>query len=593
MKCSVINRGARARPWGAACLCALALLFVLPATGHAQHQQGRGEVAQTPPAKAAPRAVESEQRPEAKGVPAQAPAPVVVPGAPVRMPGAVLPAAPAPPTAQTPRAAAVPQAAPRNVVTVVHRLNGWQMLSLMAAKGGERWVIDELPPAAEFHTNIVAGFVSEDGRTVMARLPTAEAELFAAAASMFPALPGAPAPPPDRLEGAPGFTVIRSDGKRVGARFVGLDASTGLSLLEAAEQLLVSAPHAPVVAPAVGQRVRLFAPAPALAPFAPAAPPVSAAPPHPAGDSGHTETIYFSIGETKGQLTEVRRASTGKPVQATVRSKLLTPEWAGAIATSEEGDFVGIVGDSGHTESAIVPAEAIRLARERVLARRASVPRPWLGVSGDAVSRFSLEQMLARGWPRDFALPLLNRPQGVLLTQITPGAPAALAGLRPGDIISRVGQREVSGVDDFSMLLREAGAGARLDLTVLRALERAPLNLTVELSGTLLPGVRPDDVQNPLVGHGAETVGLSPRGAAPLRARGGLLVVSVHAGTNAARAGLRPGDIVETINGLPVTRAGVRPLPGVPPSDMTLGVVRDGRRLDLRLAHAEPPPEKP
>jgi S1-C subfamily serine protease len=280
-------------------------------------------------------------------------------------------------------------------------------------------------------------------------------------------------------------------------------------------------------------------------------------------------------------------------VQATVRSELLTPERAGAIVMTEEGDFIGIVGDSGHTESSIVPAEAIRLARERVQARRTSVPRPWLGVSGDAVSRLSLEQMLARGWPRDFALPLLNRPQGVLLTQITPGAPAALAGLRPGDIISRVGEREVSGVEDFSMLLREAGAGARLDLTVLRALERAPINLTVELSGTLLAGARPDDVQNPLVGHGADAVGLSPRGAARLRAKGGLLVVSVHAGTNAARAGLLVGDVVETINGQPVTRANVRRAPGLTPPDMTLGVVRDGRRLDLRVAHAEPPPEKP
>ena len=180
----------------------------------------------------------------------------------------------------------------------------------------------------------------------------------------------------------------------------------------------------------------------------------------------------------------------------------------------------------------------------------------------------------------------------MLLTQITPGAPAALAGLRPGDIISRVGEREVSGVEDFSMLLREAGAGARLDLTVLRALERTPLNLTVELSGTLLGDARPGDLQNPLVGHGADAVGLSPRGAARLKARGGLLVVSVHAGTSAARAGLRPGDVVETIDGRPLTQANFRRRPGLPPSDMTLGVVRDGRRLDLRLSHAEPPPEE-
>ncbi len=67
---------------------------------------------------------------------------------------------------------------------------------------------------------------------------------------------------------------MTSEGKRVEAKFVGLDSSTGLALLEADEPLLSGAPtgdEGDTDDPTVGQRVRLYAPIPADAPPAPVA----------------------------------------------------------------------------------------------------------------------------------------------------------------------------------------------------------------------------------------------------------------------------------------------------------------------------------
>ena len=530
-------------------------------------------VDQTPPAEPAAAAAPA---PPARPVTAYAPA--ITPGVPYA-PALQTPGKPSPAPPRRP-------GAPKSVVTVIHRVSGWKLLALMASRGGHGVLLDELPAPGDVHTNIVAGVVSEDGRTVVARLPHAEVEVESKAFSSFP--PGLFAPALPQAGEALGFTLIRSDGKAVGAEFVGLDAATGLSLLEAKEPLLVTTPSVWTTAPksrppvpAVGELVRLYAPAPTAAPAAPAAP---LAPPDTVGDTG---VIYLSIGETEGHVTQVKRAPSGQQVAATVRANRITPASTGAVATTARGDIVGIVGDTGDTESQIVPVESMRLARQRVLARRASVPQPWLGVSGDAITKFAVEQFVAMGGQREFAMPLLKHQQGVLLTSVEPGAPGSLAGLKPGDIIARAGGREFRGVGEFSQLLREAGAGARLELEVLRAFELEPLKLSVELSGIydrqrLL--TRQQGLLSPLGRLGLETIGLTQKSAANFGAGAGQLVVNVREGSPAAEAGLRPGDVIESVNGQPLTPQTWRYVTGFQPSEFTVGLVRGRERLTLKVA---------
>lgn len=576
-----------------ACLALAALLLCAAGLAPARAQSAQAPVARP---SARPDSGDRPPGPDAPAAAVKTPSPA---RAPRRAPAAVLAAPAVPPTAPGPAPAALPAqrpAPPRNVVTVVHRLDGWKLLRLLAARGRDNLVVDVLPVAG-VHTNIVAGFVTEDGRTVMARLPSAEAELFAPKAPMA-LLPGTAAP--TRWSGLSPFMVIRADGKRVEARFVGFDPATGLSLLESAEPLLAEARPTPAPAlapeaapapmPVVGQRLRIFAPAPA--PPAPAAMPNGFV----AGDSGDTEVVYLGMAETAGSLKEVRVGPSGARVPAKVSATGMSPKLGGGVITTEAGEFVGLLGDAGDTESPILTSEAVTLARARVLERRAGSGAPLLGIRGEAATRFALEQM-AKDWPREFALPFLNNPQGLLLTKVAPGAPAALAGLKPGDVITRVAGREIGSVEEFTALLRQAEVGQRLDLTVWRAIEKMPLSLTVELSGVADPMQRariesalnyPPGAEDP---YGVEVVGLTARSAAGLRARGGLLVVSVADGGRAARAGLLPRDVIEKVNGSPLTLRLWRrvTMPGAPAGHrpLALEVVREGRRLSLTLTPEE------
>lgn len=636
------------------------LLFIGAHGARAQETPTTPSVAPDPPqAQSAPR----------KRIPSAPPAP----RAPKARPSATVVAPtqpqtpyPAPPAQRPAVAPAAPQTPlpPRQVVTVVHRLSGWKLLAWLAVSGPPALEIDRFPSASDVHTNIVAGFVSDDGRSVMARLPQAQAEFeIIAPPALAPSFfPGGDKPRAD----FPEFMLVNREGKRFKATFVGLDAATGLSLLEAEEPLFPSngdLGNTETLTASVGQRIHLFAPAPVAPP--------------PAGETGQTEeeeTIYLDMGQTVGRLVEVRRAAQGRPAVVTARAPQATSALTGAVATSESGKPLGIVALSGPGETRIVPFEDVRAAAARVRSFRAVVvPRPWLGVRGDAAFKAPLETWVKGGWTAEKALPLIQNRRGVFLTSVAPETPAFQSGLRRGDVIARVGEREVNGIEDLSAVLREAGVGQTVRFTVWRATAAAPFELPVVLSGVANPALATFEAEKfaarskilevrseinatrdeerrlrsegraaeskaaalaelearrrraerqlsvaetryneaeeraaqarffrlndwpvaahgglllhrPLRASGVEVIGLTPRSATRLGARGGVLVVSVINGSAAERSGLRAGDIIETIGGKTFSHAELRGLlRNSTGPRLALGVVRGATKLTVSL----------
>lgn len=555
-------------------------------------------VPQTPPAAAAPRT----PRPGAQR------APVIQPAAPSARPAAVV----APPAGAqsvvTPAPKAAPAIAampPRQVVTVVHRLRGWKLLAWLATTVRPSFELDELPSPLDVHTNIVAGYISDDGRTVVARLPQTESDLDfpdfpAPASNLFEPTPQAAPSVAPKTE--PEYTVITSDGRSVEAKFVGLDATTGLSLLEASSALMSKAPPGVVGDtddPTVGQRVLFYGPAPA--------PPARA--PAPAPTPGY---IYVSIDEKEGRLTEVINGPSGRPFRLVARTPGANEESIGSVVANEIGDVIGIVSQTGTGGTQIVPMATALGARERVMKLRASAPQPWVGIRGEAAFQQPLEAWVGFGWKPEAALPLIQNGGGVFLTQVAPGAPAALAGLKPGDLISRIGARDVRTVEDLSLTLKEAGVGSSLDFTVWRALEPEPLKFTVRLAATrnparefeeaewparnapaANPAVSPDianalDAARSLRAFGVGGLRMTRRGAARLGARGGMLVVAVRPGSPAAECGLRAGDVIETANGAEFAPAELRRmLANRAAEPVSLGVVRGGTHTNITYKYTE------
>ncbi len=111
----------------------------------------------------------------------------------------------------------------------------------------------------------------------------------------------------------------------------------------------------------------------------------------------------------------------------------------------------------------------------RQLLEAGRVVRPWLGIHGLGVDR---------AVARRFGLP---RASGVLIAETVPRGPAARAGLRPGDILFRVGSTGVRSFRDLVQALSSLPVGAAVDV----AFERTGVEGTAVVQVLETPAAAP------------------------------------------------------------------------------------------------------
>jgi len=500
-------------------------------------------------------------------------------------------------------------AAPQ-VVTILHRLNGLKVFRLLLRSSEQFGSIanldDAFQIAGEVHTNVIAGLTLDDGQTIAAWLPEAEAEMPPPSipfAPMQPALPGtsvsgvqvpktASAPEMSAMSiaalesrqitgnllGPADLKIITRDGKRIMGRYIGLDGLTGLSVIKLSGSSFPKVEDAEDHPIRVGQRLRLIGPEPASR-----------------SEAGARTAMYVRIGETEATVVNVNRSPSGGVARLSIKSSRLTPANIGGIALNDSGETIGIVDAVEGSEATIVPVALVRSAVKRVIARQASVPRPWLGIRGEPVRSISVERMLGVGWEPQRARALAEKREGIMLTSVAPGSPAAQGQLCPGDVILSVNKAAVRNADDFSFLLQEALPGSSVQFDVARlgklgfeALELKlgespdPLFGLGRFAGPTPRGMAPGS----LMAQGIETIAIKPRVALRLGAQGGLLVVYVQPATPAFKAGLLPGDVIEAIDGqklLPGSE-GRLTLPGKPGANSVFEIVRNKQKITLKVA---------
>jgi S1-C subfamily serine protease len=503
------------------------------------------------------------------------------------------PAQTKPPRAET-SAASAPQ-----VVTIVHRLNGLKMFRLLLRSQEQVEAIANLNEGFNFtddvHTNIIAGLAMDDGRTIAAWLPDAELELGPSLfAPLAPAPPraGSPAPPvaafpattrppgfPYRagMFDSPDLTIIAPDGRRLAAEYVGFDGATGLSILRLADADLNISNNYDEKTIGEGQSIRVLNP-------------------EPAENRPLRGSLYVRMGTTNGTVLAVRRAPAGGGIaRFKVRSARLSSLNIGGVVVNEAGETVGIVNAVHGPEATILPTGLIRRAAKRVLAQHSSVPRPWLGVKGAPVTALNVEQIKNQGWKLEKAASLLDRHLGIMLTSIAPGSPAATAALRPGDVILKVNNQDVTNDDDFSWMLDQAGPSGQVIFTLVGPDRLKEEAVHVELSSLWDPSAAfkwvPDVATTlPLLSQGIETITLKAPLAERFGANSGLLVVYVDPSTPAFDAGLQPGDVIESINGKKIEAGVDVPIASTFISDLTkFEIVRKKQKLVVTI---NPPPKK-
>jgi serine protease Do len=156
-----------------------------------------------------------------------------------------------------------------------------------------------------------------------------------------------------------------------------------------------------------------------------------------------------------------------------------------------------------------------------------SIRSPWIGVR--------LKQAQSNN-PRD------QLTQGAVLATVTPGSPAAKAGLQPGDVILREGSRVVHNPFDWYAALLDLRAGSPARLHV----RRGAREFDVDVAVSDLPEVSAPKVQ---VLRELELVTVTPAIAAEhsLRRQYGALVFKVGQDVS-DQTGIQQGDVILQIN---------------------------------------------
>lgn len=144
----------------------------------------------------------------------------------------------------------------------------------------------------------------------------------------------------------------------------------------------------------------------------------------------------------------------------------------------------------------------------------------------------------------------LEDKNGALVIKVLPDSPADKAGLKPDDIILKYDGQEVESVRELINYVSLTKVGKKVNLNVLRGGKE--MNISVAISK------RPDDIgmasaREPgrsKVFKGIEVTNITPEAAEEygLSKQEGVLVINVERQSAAYWAGIRPGDVIYSIN---------------------------------------------
>jgi serine protease Do len=178
------------------------------------------------------------------------------------------------------------------------------------------------------------------------------------------------------------------------------------------------------------------------------------------------------------------------------------------------------------------------------LQKHGKVVRGWLGVSIQ-----DLDQELVR------AFKLQPNTAGVLISDLTAGGPAERAGLKRGDVIQKINGAPVLSTGELRNAIAAAGTGVEVKLEILRdgkprtvsaKLGEMPVEAAQASNGPSGPGAQPGTLD----GLTLESLNPALRRKFQIgeRVSKGVVVTGVEPSSPAARAGLRPGDVVLEVN---------------------------------------------
>ena len=191
------------------------------------------------------------------------------------------------------------------------------------------------------------------------------------------------------------------------------------------------------------------------------------------------------------------------------------------------------------------------------------VRRGLLGILGSDVDAGVAEAMNAE----------VNK--GAFVNEVQPDSAAAKGGLQPGDIITAVNGRELNGFQELRAKIASMGAGAKVELQVMRKGESIKVDVVLDdASQTEITAVEMHPALEGAVlanGDGNE-------------ANMGVVITDLEAGSPAARIGLREDDMIIGVNRVRVRNiADLREAFEKAPSVILLNIKRGNTTIYLQI----------
>ncbi|HEY6476196.1 MAG TPA: trypsin-like peptidase domain-containing protein [Polyangia bacterium] len=317
------------------------------------------------------------------------------------------------------------------------------------------------------------------------------------------------------VSGATKVNVTFSDGREFAAKTLGTDAETDVAVIR------LDQPPRDLVAARLGDSDKLEVGEWVLAVGSPL---------------GLDQTVTAGIVSGKGKVGRHVQMSGGRVRHYIQTDAKINPGNSGGPLVNLSAEVVGIntlinTGPGGAYGFAI-PINQVRRVAESLM-KEGRVRYAYLGVLvGDLGET---DAVAAKAAPPG---------GGAFVSEVTPGGPAANAGLRAGDFITDLDGKKMDGAGDVIDYVSTRGIGAHVAVGVWRDGKRQAADVVLgELPSQDGRGAQPKLglALQTLTPRLAESLGLDPRTR-------GAVVAEVAAGGQAAAAGVREGDVILEID---------------------------------------------
>jgi serine protease Do len=193
-----------------------------------------------------------------------------------------------------------------------------------------------------------------------------------------------------------------------------------------------------------------------------------------------------------------------------------------------------------------IPSNMAKQVIEQLLAK-GKVVRGWLGVG---------IQPLTADLAKKFGV---TEGEGVLVNEVFDNDPAALAGIKPGDVIIRIDGAVVDSPNKLSRLIATRTPGATSRVEIVRDLKRLTMDVPLtERRDTPVMASLPLQEEKLGVKLGLDLLDVTTALAErfKLRESKGVLIAKVEPNSLAQAEGLREGDLIKEVNRIEVSSIG-------------------------------------